>query len=63
MDFSGADLRMGVQGIVTPLPPSGQRQITICTTTDVLSHADEMIYIAMIEVGGSNGTSCKTTLD
>ena len=37
--------RGGVSGVATP-PPNGQRYNVKCSTTDVLSHGDALIYIA-----------------
>ena len=36
--------RGGVQGVATP--PNGQSHSIKCSATDVLSHADALIYIA-----------------
>ena len=41
--IAGADLG-GVQGVATP--PNGQSHSIKCSATDVLSHADALIYIA-----------------
>ena len=41
---SWADLGGGVSGVATP--PNGQSHSIKCSTTDVLSHANTLIYIA-----------------
>ena len=41
---TGADLEGGASGVATP--PNGHSCNIKCSTTDVLSHGDAMIYIA-----------------
>ena len=41
----GADPEGGVSGVATP-PNPGQSYNVKCSTTDVLSHGDALIYLA-----------------
>ena len=54
--------RGGVSGVATP--PNGQSHSIKCSSSDVLSHADALVYIAnsLVVVVVSLYTSCKTTL-